>query len=228
MASIRKSSTLADYQNFIQNVYAVPDDRFFSLEDIITNQQRFTMRALKGIRKNDLEKLEYNLCIAFSWLMAVCNRLHINLDDAILKRFPNSCSYCYMPTCICKKEKYEKSKRKKASPVKNIKKIEDFQKMFERIYPASKRTPEDAGIHLAEEMGELNESINVYFGEHMQREFMDIEVEIADYISCLFGLANSFNFEISKKLSEMYHKNCHVCQKIPCICTYSYVTRFKS
>ncbi len=228
MASISKYSTLKDYQDFIKLVYSVPDDRYYSLEDIIANQQRFTMRALKGLRKRDFEKLSYNLMIGFSWLMAVCNRLHIQLDKAIIKRFPNVCSYCKQAPCVCKKDKYKKVTGKKIINKKEIITISDFQEMFENIYPSGKRSLEDSGIHLAEEMGELGEAVNIFLGEHIEKEFGNIQVELADFSSCLFGVANSSKFNVAKSLSKLYKDNCHICHKIPCICTYSSVSKFNS
>jgi hypothetical protein len=83
--------SLRDFQTFIGGVYALPDDRLYSIWDLLTQQQRFTMRALKGIRKGNQEKIKLNLLIAFSWLMAIANRLHLDLDAETWQRFPALC-----------------------------------------------------------------------------------------------------------------------------------------
>ena len=57
MPQIKSSSTLQDFQELIKEIYGVPDDRLFSLSDLISNLERFTMRSLKGIRKQDKKKL---------------------------------------------------------------------------------------------------------------------------------------------------------------------------
>ena len=94
MPQIKSSSTLQDFQELIKEIYGVPDDRLFSLSDLISNLERFTMRSLKGIRKQDKKKLELNLLISLSWLMAIANRLHVNTNEIVLNRFPYICSYC--------------------------------------------------------------------------------------------------------------------------------------
>ena len=219
--------SLSQFQNFISDVYNLPDDRLFSISDLLSNQERFTMRAIKGIRKGDKKKLKINLLIAFSWLMAVTNRFHIDSEEATWRRFPAVCSYCGRQPCVCKKT--HPSKRKKITRKRSLKprKLSDFQKMFSLIYPPKSRTLSHAGVHLAEEMGELNESIHCFLGEHKNRQFEEIKDEIADYISCIFGVANSAGIDMAKELAKIYYKNCHVCHKIPCICNFSFVAKFK-
>lgn len=99
----KATQNISDFQKFIQDVYGLPDDRLFSLSDLVSNQERFTMRALKGIRKEDKEKLKNNLLIAFSFVFAIANRLKIDVENNLWKRFPYVCSYCRKVPCQCKK-----------------------------------------------------------------------------------------------------------------------------
>src|SRR5665213_2846167 len=105
MASFKRNQSIADFQHFNTLVYGPTDDRLYSTLDLLSQQQRFAMRALKGIRKGDKEKLRTNLMISFSFLFAIANRLHINLEDEVWKRFPMLCSYCGKKPCVCKKIK---------------------------------------------------------------------------------------------------------------------------
>jgi NTP pyrophosphatase (non-canonical NTP hydrolase) len=166
MASLHKNHSLRDFQKLIYDIYSLPDDRLYSLWDLLTQQQRFTMRALKGIRKQDSIKLKGNLLIAFSWLMAIANRLHIDVEEDVWRRFPLFCSYCGRKPCACKKIKPEA--RKNVILKKNVqrpKTLREFQEMFQDIYPPEGRTLADAGVHLAEEMGE----VSVGAREHKRR-----------------------------------------------------------
>jgi len=228
MSKFSSNQSLGDFQNLVSDIYSLPDDRLFSLWDLVSNQERFTMRALKGIRKGNTDKIKTNLLIAFSWTMAVANRLKIDVEEAVWSRFPARCTYCGGSSCVCKKIKSAKKTKFKRKVELKPGSLAGFQKMFEAIYPSSSRNLFEAGVHLAEEMGEQSEAIHRFLGEHKKNLFKEIEVEIADYISCIFGVANSANIQIAKGLEKMYWKNCHVCHELPCECNFSSVGKFKS
>lgn len=228
ITGFKKNNSIAQFQELMRRTYSVPDDRYYSLWDLLINQERFAMRALKGIRKGDLKKLKNNLAIAFSWMMTIGNRLHIDVEKETWKRFPFACSYCKSAPCRCKKEKEQKDKKSPIMPRKKPETLSDFQKMFGIIYPSERRTLEEAGIHLAEEIGELSEAILCYCGEHKKRQFKKIEIEIADYVSCVFGVTNSARVDMATELSKIFHHGCQVCHKVPCGCNFSFVGKYKS
>lgn len=228
MAKVLKNATVGEFQEFIQIVYAVPDDRLFSLSDLVSNLERFTMRALKGIRKEDKNKLQLNLLISFSWLMAIANRLHIDMNQIIINRFPYVCSYCQKAPCVCKTVKYQSRKKYIAKKITKQLAVEELQEMFNSIYPNTSRSLSDAGVHLAEEIGELSEACHSFQGQHKNSQFLNIKNEMADYVSCLFGVSNSANIAISVGLAKMYKNNCHICHELPCVCNFSYVANYHS
>ncbi len=228
MAKFLENQTMAQFQELTRDIYEVSNDRLFSLPDLVSNQGRFTMRALKGIRKRNRNKLKTNLLICLSWIMPVANRLHIDVEAVVWQRFPAVCSYCGRQPCACDKLKpitRTKVSRKKSLKPKTLK---DFQNMFALIYPPEKRTLFEAGVHLAEETGEVSEAIHCFLGEHKQKQFKTVENEIADWISCMFGVANSASIDIAKELAKMFSNNCHVCHQAPCVCSLSFVAKFKS
>ena len=228
MAKFSHKESLTDFQQFIDVVYGMPNDRQFSIHDLLSNQERFTMRALKGIRKGDLAKVQVNLLIAFSWFMAVVNRLHITIEEEVWRRFPMLCSYCGRKPCACKKIKPTVrptiSRRSSLRP----KTLAGIQQMFAEIYPAAGRTLADVGVHLAEEMGEVSEAVHYYLGGHTQKQFEEVKKEAADYVSCVMGIANSAQIDMAKELAESYEHNCHVCKEAPCVCSFTFIAEFKS
>ncbi len=228
MARFVSGGSLSQFQNFNREVYGLPDDRLFSLSDLLSNQERFAMRALKGIRKGDTEKLKSNLLISFSWLTAIAGRLHIDMEEVIWKRFPFVCSYCGKQPCSCKKIKLASRRKLAVKSSLKPKSLAGFQKMFSLVYPADSRTLFEAGVHLAEEIGELNEVIHFFSGEHKAKYFEEIKKEIADVVSCFFSVANSAKIDIAAGLAKMYGNNCHVCHKAPCVCNFSFVAKFES
>ncbi|MBI2013746.1 MAG: hypothetical protein HYS87_02895 [Candidatus Colwellbacteria bacterium] len=228
MPKFPKNGSLADFQRFIHKVYAMPDARLYSLEDLLTHQQRFAMRAIKGIRKGKKIKIEFNLIIALAWLMAIANRLYVDLETRVWERFPNLCSYCGERTCVCKVMKVKKRIKIKPRRSQKPKSVAEFQAMFENIYPSNTRTLDHAGIHMAEEVGEISEAVHNFMGEHKGAQFSDIEFEMADLVSCIMGVANSAHIDIASTLSKMFSNGCHVCHKAPCTCRFSEVANIKT
>jgi NTP pyrophosphatase (non-canonical NTP hydrolase) len=228
MTKFSRKGSIENFQLFINDVYGIPDDRLYSLWDLLSQLERFTMRALKGIRKQNTEKVRVNLVIAFSWLMAIANRLHIDLEKVIWNRFPYLCSYCGELPCACAKAHPAHRKSIEIDNKKKPKSLEAYQKMFAEIYPTAKRTPSEAGVHLAEEMGEVSEAIHNFLGQHLPEQFREVELEISDFVSCLFGVANSFGIDMAEELEKSYPNNCHVCHEAPCVCTFAKVASIES
>jgi len=228
MPSIDENSTLRQFQDFVEEVYSLPNDRHYSMGDMLSNYSRFNMRALKGIRKNDLEKAKANLLITLSWFCSIMNRLHIDLANEVWSNFPYKCTYCNSCPCICKEEKSDTRQSVQADSNKRPSTIREFQEMFQQIYPAEKRTLEHAAVHLAEELGEFSEAILVFRGSHGDDHFRGIAMEAADIFSCAMGVFNSLGVDVQKELSRIFSENCHVCKKAPCECTFDYVMNFRS
>lgn len=222
------TQSLADFQSLIARIYALPDDRLYSIWDLLAQQQRFTMRSLKGIRKSDPQKIKDNLLIASSWAMSVANRLHIDVDSELWKRFPGVCSYCTKKPCACKALKPNKRTKVRATKATKPPSLYQYQRLFSDIYPVNSRTMADAGVHLAEEMGEVSEAIHNYLGKHQEKIFEEISLELADYFSCVFGLANSANINMSEELAAFFDNGCHACHKAPCQCSFHFVSNFRT
>jgi len=228
MAFVKKDTTIKEYQNFIKEVYGLSNERYFSLEDMVINIERFIMKGLKGIRKGDKEKIKINLLIANSWFTSVMNQLHIDLENEVWKRFPYLCSYCASCPCLCKEKRVESRQKVLVDEKKRPKTLEEFQNMFKEIYSPQKRSLEHAGVHLAEELGEFSEVILIYRGERREEDFEEIKLEAADLFSCFMGVFNVLGINVAKELSVMFSNNCHVCKNAPCTCSFTDITRFKS
>lgn len=228
MPSLNQKSTLADHQQFAKEVYGLNNDRHYTTQEMLTQVQRFCMRGLKGIRKDDKKRTTLNLLITLNWFMSLMNQFHIDLGRATFKRFPNVCSYCGNRPCSCKKEKLQTRRRIRIEGKKISRTIAEFQAMFSEIYPKESRTLGHAGIHLAEEMGELAEAVLVYRGERNEKDFEKVSEEAADFLSCLFGVCNSWDIDVAKELAAMFSENCHVCKKALCECSFQFITGFKS
>lgn len=228
MARFYSEQSLKDLQKFTNDIYGTPDDRHYSLEDLLVHMQRFAMRALKGIRKENSDKVKINLIISVLWSLAIANRLHIDLEEEVWTRFPMLCSYCGKKPCVCKTAKNNQRLKVKIDNALRPKTLSGFQQMFNEIYPDKTRTVVDAGIHFAEEVGEVSEAIHNYTGQHLQKQFEEVRLEMADFISCAFGIANSLELDLGKEFGDMFYDNCHVCHTLPCSCSFTTVALIKT
>lgn len=228
MPQVKPDTSIKEFQQFVQDVYGLSNDRYFSIQDMVSNVERFMTRGLKGIRKGEPNRTKLNLMISFSWFMSMLNQLHIDIENEVWKRFPYMCSYCASLPCVCKAQKIQTRQQVVIDDSKKPKTLEGFQKMFNEIYPASIRTLDHAGIHLIEEMGEVSESILTFRGSHKDEELKKVVLECADLVSCIIGVFNSLNINLAKELSITFTENCHVCKKAPCICNFVDITEFKS
>ena len=228
MATLKHHPSLREYQAFILKVYGPANQKHFTANEMLTNVSRFAMRGLKGIRKGDRRKTELNLMIAASWMLSLSNQLGIDLEGELWARFPYHCSYCGSIPCACRDNKVKKRITVRPDPKLRPKTIRDFQEMFEAIYPSQSRTLEHAGIHLAEEVGELSESVLKFRGSHEDNDYRRVAIETADAFSCFMGVFNSLGFDYEEHVQELFRKGCHVCKNVPCRCAHASVLNFKS
>ncbi len=74
----------------------------------------------------------------------------------------------------------------------------------------------------------MSEAIHNFLGQHLQKQFDEIKLEMSDYVSCIFGVANSAGIDVAKELEVMFKNNCHVCHEVPCVCSFTSVTKLKT
>src|SRR6185369_4556472 len=105
------------------------------------------------------------------------NQLDIDLESAVWNRFPNACSYCGECPCACKERKVKKRVKLAVSGSVRPKTISGIQAMIGNIYPPHRRTIEEAGVHFAEEVGELSEAVLLFRGHHRDEDFDKVVLE---------------------------------------------------
>lgn len=230
MADVRMNpdDSVADFQAFIDGVYREPNDKRFDLPDLLSNVERFGMRGLKGIRKERRAATRTNLLISLSWLVSMMNRLHVELEDELFERFPRRCTYCGTAPCSCSVDNPDERRDLDSDDASKPETIAGFQRMFDRIYPKGREDLDAAGVHLAEEVGELSEAVLAYRGRHATDQFEHLALEAADVYSCYMGVFNAWGVEAAEEIAEMYADACHVCHCAPCECGYTAILEFEA
>lgn len=217
MPGLSPHPSFHELQGAVARIYGLPNDRWFDLSDMLTNVHRFSMRGVKAIRKSDLSSANTNLTIALSWFTSTTNRLNLDLHSATWNRFRYQCWYCHGCPCNCPDLGTARSRSCPRS-------IAGFQRMFELIYPRSRRSEAQAAAHMAEELGEFAEAVMMYRTRHTAADLDRVHLEAADFISCLLGVYNSLDLSAEDALTRMFKDGCcHECHLAPCECEFDFV-----
>jgi NTP pyrophosphatase (non-canonical NTP hydrolase) len=174
------------------------------------------------------------LCWALGWYLTLLFKMKIkSLEEILYRKFPYACPYCFLTphnTEECKKagdsRAYLNNSKLQQLYVRHEAKrpigLDDWQSMFQDIYP---RSPDDGRrslLGLFEELGELAESIRV-FGKD-PKYFVG---EAADAFSYLMGIANEHKlrlaasgrrFSFEEEFIKRYPGLCIQCGCCVCVC----------
>jgi len=175
------------------------------------------------------------LCKALGWYFPLLAKHGVrSAEELIFRKFPYVCSYCRQaphndPECKlvrgtartvdhgALRQCYETNKNKRPQS------LNQWQRMFQDIYP---RSAEDRGrstIALFEEIGELAEAVRVF--DRHPKYFVG---EAADTFSYLMGIANEIairmeqdedrNFSLEDEFLQRYPGLCPQCGSVICVC----------
>lgn len=166
------------------------------------------------------------LCKALGWYFPLLAKMRVkSVEDIVFRKFPTVCPYCRCAPhddSNCKlvrgteetvshqavqrfyKEKYSEK------PIS----LDEWQKMFQKIYP---RQVDDRGrstIGLFEEIGELAEAVRVF--ERHPKYFAG---EAADAFSYLMGIANEHKLRMAQEERVEFSFEAEFLARYPGLCT---------
>lgn len=214
---INEGSSLDEFQKLNREIYLVTNDREYGLVEMFSRLHRHVTHVLKAVRKEKYEFMEYHLCMALSWSLAIANRLHINVSDEMWARFPGLCPYCLSAPCRCKERRRVRRKLAGKSNSERPVSLSDWQEMFAKVYP---NVIYVSAMHLAEEAGEVDEAIRNYQATHKEEWFKKSVEELIDLITNIFGVANCRKLSINIGMAGYFANGCPGCKKLPCCCGY--------
>ncbi len=217
--SIREHS-LSDFQQLNRTIYLVENDRNYNAMDMVSRMKRYATRVLKAVRKDRPDTIPRDLCMGFSWAMALGNRFHLNLEEETWIRFPGVCPYCASIPCrgaACKTMSQER-KRFESSIEDRPTTLSRSQKMFREIYPFN--SLQDAAMHLAEETGEMGEAIEEFMGTHSPSLFIKIVEELVDVVTNQLAVASCIDVDLAVEMEKIFGRGCPEpgCLGVPCTC----------
>lgn len=174
------------------------------------------------------------LCKALAWYFPMLSQLRVaSVEELVFRKFPYVCPYCRR--CphddeICKEVRGTErtvdhpALRGKYSENKHLwpATLNDWQRMFMKIYPRSLYDKGRSTLGLLEELGELAEAIRVF--DRYPKYFAG---EAADVFSYIMGFANEFGlrerkqdreFSLQDAFLERYPGLCRDCGYSVCAC----------
>ena len=215
---IQPTASLREFQEFNNGLYEIVDDRNYGITDLLSYLLRHATHILKAVRKAEHESTVYHLCMAFSWALAIANRLHIDVSREMWNRFPGVCPYCTAAPCCCKQRASERRLADASPKTEAPASLPAWQEMFSDIYPNN--STQDSAMHLAEEVGELSEAIRNYLATHREDLFDKNVEELVDVIANLFGIATCLGYDLGAESARYFKSGCPKCNHAPCGCGY--------
>lgn len=215
---MKKKLSLSDLQKTILDIYGIPDDQLYTVEDLLYYGQKF---ALIGIKKHEIKNTKEmieNFVISLAWFLALSNRYHFDLESITWKRYSYKCPFCMEIPCVCEDKEGQKAMKTGRPSSRRPERIRAWQGMVEKIYP-DEDTPELLMIFLRK-TDDLSHSFRLFLKEKQIKHFKEIEIKSADYFILFLRIFNSMNSNLEKKFYSLFKKGCYVCFKTPCICNY--------
>lgn len=166
------------------------------------------------------------LCKALGWYFPLLAKLRVrSVEEIIFRKFPYVCPYCRQQPhrdAECKLVRGTRStvdhdellRFSELNRTRMPKSLNQWQGMFQEIYP---READDRGrstIGLLEELGELGEAVRVF-----DRHPKYFAGEAADTFSYLMGIANEHSLRLAQEEEEEFSFQAEFLKRYPGLCT---------
>lgn len=211
----KKTITISDLLLHNRAIYQIPDDRLYSVEDLIYNNQKFYFEFLKETKAKEKMIL---LNISLAWFLAIINRYHIHLEKELWKKYCYKCPYCLNIPCVCQKESVGARLKTGRPPKIQPADVDEWQLMMKKIYVND--TSKNIGAKMADVLEKMNQSFRVYIREKKKSQFVELEQNVIDYFALFIRTFNCYGKLISDDFEVFFRDGCYVCKKIPCECSY--------
>lgn len=215
---MKKNLTLIDLQKILEDIYTIPDDQLYTIEDILYYNQKYVLGFLHDLSAKKTREAVSDLTVSLGWFMALISRYHLDLPEIIWKRYAYKCPFCLEIPCQCKDFETRKAKKTGRPSSRQPESIIEWQKMVEKIYPKS--NVEVLKYLLPRVMDELNHSVRIFLRKREKKYFKNIEINAPDYFIILLRVYNYFGIDLDKYFLQMFKRGCYVCHRTPCICNY--------
>jgi NTP pyrophosphatase (non-canonical NTP hydrolase) len=166
------------------------------------------------------------LCKALGWYFPLLAKLRVrSVEELIFRKYPGVCPYCRLAPhedgrCksvrgtdstvdhVALRRAYEANRHKRPRT------LDEWQSMFQRIYPRSPDERARSTLGLFEEVGELAEAVRVF--DRYPKYFIG---EAADTFSYLMGIANELSLRMAQDADLEFSLQDEFLRRYPGLCT---------
>lgn len=219
-----RPESLQEWQSMFRAIYKEHDDRLYETSSLLLRVVEEMSEMAEALRKDDLPELIKNIPEVFCWLMALYDRLNINIEEALWRKYPGICPYCFREEkCLCitedSKPKYNFQDSRyncfRRDRKRMPKSLREWQSMFKRIYGNINRLESKKRLwfHFMEEIGEISKALR-----HGNKE--ELEAECADALAWLLPFCTKLELDIDELVWKRFPWECDVCHKQKCECEY--------
>ena len=213
------SLTLSQSQNLIQEIYGIPDDRLYEVEDLLYYEQKFILRYIKLLQLKGREGVVENLIVAIAWFLALMNRYHFDLEKITWKRYSYKCPFCMDIPCSCSKKDEPKAKKTGRPTSRKPKTLKEWQTVIGKIYPAE--DVNEVNFTILYQTNNLDYAFRNFLRRKEKKHFRKIENKSADCFVLFVRALNALEIDLEKEFDHLFGKGCYVCHKMPCECNYT-------
>ncbi|MFC1651884.1 hypothetical protein ACFL24_01865 [Patescibacteria group bacterium] len=210
---------LEQSQNLIQDIYGIPDDRLYEIEDLLYYEQKFILRYIQLLRSKDNEGITENLIVAIAWFMALMNRYHFDLEKITWKRYSYKCPFCMDIPCSCSEKGDPKAKKTGRPTSRKPKSLKEWQEVIKKIYPDENIN--EINFKLLYQNNNLDYSFRNFLRRKENKFFQEVETQSADCLVLFIRALNALEIDLEKEFDKFFSDGCYVCHKTPCECNYT-------
>lgn len=225
LVNVRPQS-LQELRRMLDEIYGKHNLELYSTHDIQNQVWEQKSKVAKRVRKEDWEGLVVQLAVLSGWLMALWERIGLDIEEAVWFKYPNICPACFKSagcSCIGEGLKYnpEDSRLNRfRRDTRNMpKSMPEWQATSKRIYGNINRimTAEKTWLHLDEELGEMSIELRHRNPDEITNKLKE---ESGDVFFWLLGFANRLAVDLDEAIWQTYPGECNVCRQEKCVCPY--------
>ena len=230
--------TIAKASDVIFNIYGNKnkDLSFEYIYSFLTRKTAYLTREIVRTDGRDKSKVINTYIESLSWLIAISQKLEIELESSFFSKFPTICPYCTEAPCVCSQTHRKPEFTSNAKAIKE----ELFQKrnsiyrsgspkiyapeMINQIYPSNKNIYNIFGgfyhsSRIFEELGELHEAYTKLNEDKFYNK-ENINDELADILAWMLSLwgIEFKNIDLGDAIDSYYINGCPTCNNQECVC----------